>query len=134
MAKITRDRGPTDDLGPEPQTPADILRERGKLGPYGGDVPRVTDPAAEPAEQAPDDEPEATGEATEDSNGPAPDDPEGDNAQGEGAGQDPLDRPSGRASKAEWLAYAQETDPERVLTEGADPEGYTRDELRSLYA
>lgn len=114
MAKITKHGGPSDAVTgvglPRRQaapSAADMLRARGKLGPYGEDS--SAPPAVEPESGSPD---------TEEAGGP----------------DLKPERPAGNASKAEWVSYARAVDPEAVLTDGADPESATRDELRDLYA
>lgn len=144
MPKITRTGGPSFEPSmPEPegpQTPADVMRARGKLGPYPdpqalegtteGLMPedgpqRVVDGHGDADAETT--ELEADGEATE-LEGPD-DGPELEQGDGEELTEVPDEpaRPSTSATKADWLAYAQALHP------GEDLSAYTRADLIELY-
>jgi hypothetical protein len=147
MPKISR-AGPTNDGGPQAdqpeaaaaqarRTPADVLRDRGHLGPYG-DVPTVGDVQAQPAAQTEDtaegqfaadddvreltdDERKARDAAEQDAQ------PEGGGpVEAEGPAGQPK-RPNRNASRADWVTYVETVHGVPV------PDDVKRDELVELY-
>lgn len=122
MAKISKAQGPTiepDLPAPEgPQTPvdqtaptpADVLRSRGKLGPYGkgdGDEPATTDVGHGAAAYDEEDPPQ---EVFTERDGPEGEPVEQDQPEVEDA---PV-RPAPSASRAKWAEYAQAVSGEPV--------------------
>lgn len=134
MAKITKHEGPTLDPGvplPEgPQTPADVLRSRGKLGPYPTPPSIPADgevwegDKARQAEQ----EHESEGDGVEREGVDVPDGETG-TLETEETETSELERPATSAPKAEWVAYVAELTGQNP----ADVEQYTKAQLVEQY-
>lgn len=117
MAKITKHDGPSDavtgmgDPARRPPSPAEMLRARGKLGPYeqpeGEETPERQVQPEPPHTFVPDDSAET--EETEEAEGEV------------------LDQPARNASRDAWVTYVE------ALTNEDVPEDTTRAELIEMY-
>ena len=145
MPKISRAQGPTiepDLPAPEgPQTPvdrdhptpADVLRQRGKLGPYGkgeGDEPATTDVGHGAAAYEEADPPQEVFVERDGPEGDLIDPPaDGEDEKGEAtdARGDEPERPAPSASRAKWADYAEKVSGEPV------PDDVTKAQLVERY-